>query len=212
MSVINSDLYVSAISYGQLQSTDSESWFRRDCPYCGGAQMTLVGRTNGRSEAPRVMWLRCVNCRMGVVVNNDEQSPGAKPLDVPKGVEGDDLAAWEEVRSCLAVGARTAAVMMCRKLLFHIAVSEGLPERKDNGRAPGFAEAMDHLENEWVVTKRMRAWADRVKDVGNEANHELTGYTFEQALDIARFTRQLLHLSYELPLLAASGDGDSAAD
>lgn len=168
--------------------------------------MLVVAATSEYSEAPPVQWLRCVNCQVGSVVNFDFQSPAEKPLDVPNGVKGNDLAAWEEVRSCLSVGAHTAAVMMCRKLLFHIAVSEGLPAKKDNGRAPGFAEAMNHLEAEGVVTKRMRSWADRIKDVGNEANHELTGYTIEQALDIAKFTRQLLHLAYELPLLVNTED------
>lgn len=167
--------------------------------------MIVVAATTDHSHyegSPPVQWLRCVNCQIGVVVNVDFQSPAPKPLDVPNGVEGDDRAAWEEVRSCLSVGAHTAAVMMCRKLLFHIAVSEDLPPKKDNGRAPSFAEALNYLEDEGVVTKRMRPWADRVKDVGNEANHELTGYTYDQALDIATFTRQLLQLAYELPQLA----------
>lgn len=71
-------------------------------------------------------WMRCVNCSVGVVENEGVNSPAPKPLTVPLGLSGDELAAWTEVRECLAVGANTAAVMMCRKLLLHVAVSNGL--------------------------------------------------------------------------------------
>jgi len=72
------------------------------------------------------------------------------PLDNPDGIPEDDLAARKEVRGCLSVGAHTAAVMMCRKLLFHVAVAHGLPEKNDNDRAPTFVEALNKLESEGV--------------------------------------------------------------
>lgn len=42
-----------------------------------------------------------------------------------------------------------------------------------------------------------------IKDVGNEANHEIPSTTAEQALDVAQFTRQLIRLAYELPAMVA---------
>jgi hypothetical protein len=155
-------------------------------------------------------WLRCVNCSTGVVDNDGTVSPAAAPLRNPAGVAGVELAAWKEVRKCLSVGASTAAVMICRKILFHVAVANGLAAQDDKGRAPTYAAAVQHLENEGIITSRMRPWIDRVKDVGNEANHEIAPINADVALDVATFTEQLLRLAYEMDALMAAdlGTGD----
>lgn len=98
--------------------------------------------------------------------------------------------------------------MMCRKLLFHVAIQHGLPEKDDKGRAPNFAQALEHLESEGVITKLMRPWADKIKNVGNEANHEIPSTSQEQATDVALFTRQLIRLAYELPAMVAEHTDD----
>ncbi|MGV9718763.1 DUF4145 domain-containing protein [Rhodococcus pyridinivorans] len=206
MSGINKDLYVSSDCYDRLESNDARSWVRLDCAHCTGTQMIVVANTSLYSETPEVYWLRCVNCGLGTVVNVGTQSPSQCPLDVPDGLPNADYEAWDEVRSCLQAGAYTAAVMMCRKLLFHIAVAHDLPPKNEKNRAPSFAQCLDHLELEGIITKPMRRWVDRIKDVGNEANHELTGYKRDQAMDIAKFTKQLLHMAYELPMLVGSND------
>jgi len=207
MSGVNLDLFVSGVCCGRLDSDDARSWAHAACGSCGGeGQMVVVAMTKGlvMGEAYgdlQVQWLRCMRCLRGVVVNGEQISPAVMPLDNPDGVPEDDLAAWQEVRGCLSVGAYTAAVMMCRKLLFHVAVAHELPRKNDKDRAPTFAEALDHLESEGVFTTRMRPWVERIKDVGNEANHELSGVTKAQALDIAKFTQYLLQLAYELPTM-----------
>jgi hypothetical protein len=43
----------------------------------------------------------------------------------------------------------------------------------------------------------MRRWVERIKDVGNDANHELTPISAETALLMATFTEQLVVLAYE---------------
>ncbi|GAA1478131.1 hypothetical protein GCM10009623_25770 [Nocardioides aestuarii] len=130
--------------------------------------------------------------------------PRRKPLREPLGLPTEDAAIWDEARTCLGVGASAAAVMLCRKLLSHIAVSNGLPAKDKNDRAPTFMAAVDHLEAEGIFTKRMRPWVDRIKDVGNEANHELQPVAAADALDVATFTEQLLVLAYELDALQAA--------
>jgi hypothetical protein len=49
----------------------------------------------------------------------------------------------------------------------------------------------------------MRPWVDKIKDVGNEANHEIPSTTSAEAMDVAQFTRQLIRLAYELPAMVA---------
>jgi hypothetical protein len=43
----------------------------------------------------------------------------------------------------------------------------------------------------------------KIKDVGNEANHEIPSTTHAQAMAVALFTRQLISLAYELPAMVA---------
>lgn len=194
---------------------DEQSSTRVPCSHCGGDQMTVVAFVKSgivSNTRPYVRWLRCINCFPGTVVNGTQVSPGAKPLDTPDILTGDDLTAWNEVRACLSAGAYTAAVMMCRKLLFHIAVAHGLPAKDAKNRAPNFQQALDHLEAVGVITTLMRPWVDNIKKVGNEANHELPTMSSDEAKDIADFTRQLIRLAYELPAMVAKHTNESGDD
>ncbi|MFC7359720.1 DUF4145 domain-containing protein [Nocardioides astragali] len=154
-------------------------------------------------------WYRCPSCRQGIVRVKGTYYPSAQPLRVPMGLPAVDDRIWGEVRTCLGVGAHTAAVMLCRKLLFHIAVAHGLAPKDAKDRAPGYWTAVEHLENEGLITKKMRPWVDRIKDVGNDANHEVTPIGPDDALDVATFTEQLLVLAYEMDALMT--DPTSAA-
>lgn len=191
-----------------------EDWVhtRDRCAFCGADQMIIVALAGSeQSGRPAARWLRCVSCLKGHVDNEGTISPGVRPLDTPDVLVGDDLAAWDEALGCLSVGANTAAVMMCRKLLFHIAVSHGLPEKDGSGRAPNFAKALKHLEDEGVITKHMRPWVTKIKDVGNEANHEIPRTSADDAMAVAKFTRQLILLAYELPAMVAENAPEELA-
>lgn len=155
-------------------------------------------------------WMRCATCGLGLVQNVDVVSPPALPLRAPAGLKGVEAEAWAEARTCLSSGAYTAAVMMCRKLILHIAVANGLPPQNEHGKSPTFAAAVEHLEAEGVITSRMRTWVDRIRQVGNEANHELPGISKESAFDVATFTEQLLILTYEMDELMSKAAGPTA--
>ncbi|WP_084459274.1 DUF4145 domain-containing protein [Mycolicibacterium houstonense] len=208
---LNSDLFITSARYGALEDKDPRSWERLDCPFCGGTQMFVVAfNTVDPGSEDYVQWLRCTNCLRGIVRNGNGVSPATLPLDTPRALTGEALTAWQEVRRCLSVGATTAAVMMCRKLLFHVAVEHGLPDKDSRGRAPTFVEALNHLEVSGVITTRMRPWVERIKDVGNEANHDLAAVSATEANDVATFTRQLINLAYELDaMIAGPTDADS---
>lgn len=185
-------------------NTDQRAWASAPCPNCGGTQMLVVAAQldgNYKTQEHLTRWLRCVSCLEGAVIRHGVVHPSGKPLRTPRGLPPMDATIWNEARSCLGVGANAATVMLCRKLLFHIAVAHGLPAKDEKGRAPTFAAAVAHLESEGLITKKMRPWVDRIKDVGNDANHELSPVTPELALDVATFTEQLLVLAYELDAL-----------
>lgn len=202
MASIFQDLRVTAERNGNFEASDQDAWFLTPCSVCGGSQMAVIAITKDRATA----WLRCVACSTGHVRNRDAVSPSVMPLRDPVGVPDVELNTWREVRKCLGIRANTAAVMMCRKILLHVAVAQGLPAQNSKGRAPSFTDAVKYLEDEEVITKRMRKWVKKIKDVGNDANHEIMPVTAEQALDVATFTEQLLRLAYELDALSGGGE------
>lgn len=181
-------------AYSSYAKSDDRAYTTGDCPNCGAHQFMVIAVTTGQDRG----WLRCINCRLALAVNGGVVSPAQKPLRVPSGLPAEEAAVWGEIRECLGVGANTAAVMLCRKLLMHIAVSHGLPAKNAKDFAPTFAQCVDHLVTEGVVTKRMEPWIERIKEVGNEANHELSPVGKESALDVATFTQKLLELAYEM--------------
>lgn len=178
-------------------STDSRGVFRvAQCTHCESTVMAAVASLAPDGEDTE--WLRCAGCNRPAIVDRGRLIPAAKPLKVPKGLPEEMEPLWDEARTCLQNGANTGAVMLCRKLLFHVAVDKGLPDKKANGWAPNFYECVQHLEDEGYFTPNMRRWVDRVKDVGNEQNHELKPIEPAVALDVATFAQQLLVLAYEM--------------
>lgn len=186
--------------------TDKSAYATGDCPFCQAHQFGVVALTS-KSD---VVWGRCVSCGKGVVANEGVISPSTLPLREPAGLPEVEQRVWQEVRQCMSVGANAAAVMLCRKLLFHIAVTNGLPSKNDKGWAPNFQACTDHLLTEGLITARMRPWVDRIKDVGNEANHEIVPITKEQAEDVTMFSQKLLELAFEMDdAMSAAGRNQS---
>lgn len=52
----------------------------------------------------------------------------------------------------------------------------------------------------------MKPWVDRIKDVGNDANHEISRTDQSVAIDVATFTHQLLKLVYEMDAIMNQTD------
>ena len=199
MSKMHEDLWITTERCGNITVTEQDAWFVADCAKCGvDRQMTVIARNADTNYNADLMWLQCVNCHLPHVSTGWAIFPATSPLSTPGGVEGVELAAWTEVRECLGVGANTAAVMMCRKILLHIAVAQGLPAKNDKDWAPSFAEVNNYLEMEGIITTRMRPWVDLIKDVGNDGAHEINPITQDDARNVARYTEQLLRLTYEL--------------
>lgn len=87
--------------------------------------------------------------------------------------------------------------MLCRKILFNIAVSHGLEAATPSGRAPTFAQAIQHLEDEGFLAPKTRPWVDAIEDIGNEANHGLDVVDESLSFKAAKSTELLLALVFE---------------
>lgn len=100
---------------------------------------------------------------------------------------------YEEARNCTSLGAYTAAVLALRKLLMHIAVEKGADEGKS------FAFYVDYLYKKNYVPPDGKAWVDRIRTKGNEANHEIVLMKRADAEQLITFAGTLLKIIYEFP-------------
>ena len=135
----------------------------------------------------------CPACNQPTYMRGKFQVPGppsGRDLEyLPKVID----ALYREARRCMTVDARTAVVLLGRKLLMHVAVTRGA----DAGL--NFVEYVDYLEANHHIPPDSREWVDRIRTKGNEANHEIRDITAEDAADILTLVEALLYYSYEIP-------------
>ncbi len=204
MASFASDLITIRETAATRSQAEPMSYYAVKCDLCGNGQLGVVAM----NQIQTTHWLRCVTCNHGYVVNDGTLSPSTLPLKIPEGLPDLELSVWKEVRECLGVKASTAAVMLCRKILLHIAITHGLSPKTSEDKSPSFYSAVEFLQNQNLITLKMRPWVDRIKDVGNEANHELAPISMYVALDVARFTEQLLELTFEMDELMRKANAE----
>ena len=100
---------------------------------------------------------------------------------------------YDEARRCTSDGSYTAAVMVCRKLLMHIAVEKGAEEKKS------FKEYVEYLDKGNYLPANSEHWVDHIRDQGNEANHKIVLKNESDANSLVEFIEMLLKLIYEFP-------------
>src|SRR5688500_8687003 len=106
---------------------------RYQCGWCGCVVSSQLGAVALESEMPLVMAITeevvcvCPQCESATVLGRGRQAPGVpmgNPVaSLPKDIE----TLYEEARRAGSVGAYTAMVLCCRKILMHVAVSKGAP-------------------------------------------------------------------------------------
>jgi len=108
---------------------------------------------------------------------------------------------YEEARRCTSAASYTGAVLCCRKLLMHIAVSKG-------AEAGGsFAEYVKYLSDHHYVPPDATGWVDHIRNKGNEANHDIVIMSKEEAEELVLFCEMLLKVIYEFPEAARRRTG-----
>jgi hypothetical protein len=91
----------------------------------------------------------------------------------------------------------------------HVAVEKGA------AKGQTFQAYVTYLAEERVVTPDMREWVDEIRELGNDANHELEAMSREAAEDLLTFVAMLLKVAYEYPekgRLRAKARADADAD
>lgn len=122
--------------------------------------------------------------------------PGKDIKNLPENIKK----VYDEIRICMQTNSFTAAIMLMRKIIMNIAVHEGAKENLK------FIQYVDFLSENGIVHKKSKKKAESVKNLGNDANHEIETRTQEEAQNCLEFIELLLMANYEF---ADEGENES---
>lgn len=171
----------------------ADSWFGFTCGHCGTrVSGAVVASQAGGQGIPNNRWLACTECARGLVEVDGTIFPGAKFGPAVEGLPEVVHTAYDEARNCMQASAYTAAELVCRKILMHVAADKGAPEGEP------FAAYLTYLEKQGYVTPPMKGWVDLIRKHGNEATHRLAKTDRTRAESTVMLTAELLRLVYEM--------------
>ncbi len=165
------------------------------CGYCSNKVASEKGwHVRGIGEGGALGYLRlCPECQGPTFLYAGQQTPSVSYGSVVKHLPPEIEKLYNEARDSLAAGAPTATIMCCRKILMHVAV--------DKGATPGdkFVAYVNYLDSSHYIPPGAVSWVDKIRDWGNEANHEIKLKTPSEAEKAIDFTQMLLKVVYEYP-------------
>jgi hypothetical protein len=183
------------MSWQSFQAINSKSFI---CGYCN---LPLASEKGWKANVPGgkdIAWLYiCHHCKSPTFFDPDgNQTPGVtfgNPVsEIPdKSVEY----LYTEARKTTGTGSYTAAVLCCRKLLMHIAVSKGAKE------GDTFVNYVQFLSDNNYIPPDAKDWVDHIRTKGNEANHEINIMSKDDAKELLSFIEMLLKIIYEFPAM-----------
>jgi DNA-directed RNA polymerase subunit RPC12/RpoP len=159
------------------------------CGFCGDK----VGSASGyhHSGVGATIYI-CTNCGGPTFFLGDDQYPG--PL-LGRNIDKlpDDISEiYREIRDSIQNGNFTAAQLLGRKLIMHLAVDVAGAKEGDT-----FVSYVSFLKQAGYIPPTGDKWIDYVKKMGNEKNHEIKIGKKEEAEKILKFIEVLLIFIYE---------------
>jgi len=162
------------------------------CAYCGNLVATKEGYFLNATQINRFIYI-CPKCEDPTYFRQNEQLPSPVLGNPVHNLPDDVGKLYDEARKCTASGGSTAAVLLCRKLLMHLAVEKGDKPGKN------FAEYVEYLGKSGYVPPGATEWVDHIRAQGNEANHEIKFMSPSIAQELLQFLEMLLKFIYEYP-------------
>lgn len=161
------------------------------CPYC--EQVVSADKGYQAGQAARGIWI-CPDCKgPSIFLSDGTRIPDVAPGPTVPGLPDDLALAYREARDSYAAGAYTGAVMLCRKMLMHVAVDKG------DAAGKSFADYVTFLVDNGHVPADSKKAVDFVRTLGNTANHQIPHMTREDAEKLVNFTGMLLLFAYAFP-------------
>lgn len=174
---------------GNWSNTSDIGYRSYICGFCGdrtGVKVGYYGVTNG------FIYI-CGGCNRPTFIELESQTPAPIAGNDVDHIPTEIDILYQQARKSTQVNAYTAGVLVCRKILMHVAVNQGAdPNLK-------FIEYVDYLADSGYVPPHGRGWVDHIRKKGNEANHEIVLMTKEDAFELLSFVELLLKFVYELP-------------
>lgn len=171
--------------------------------HCG----TCGSSTNGRvlcdlvreTDQSIVSWCHCSCERQepAILIERDgeisEQIPMTKEFNVGKNWPTTLADLYEEAAKAYSAGAYTATSMVCRKLLMVCACDNGAKEDEK------FVAYVNHITTQVLSFPKAKAAIDAIRDIGNEANHDLKFVAPADAKRALEIITYMLNTIYSLP-------------
>ena len=188
------------VKYDGFKSVPSSTF---TCGYCGstigpnkGIGITAAHYINSKRVDSIVGYLyECPVCHNPSFYHLKSETvvPGAKPGREVSNLPDDIANLYNECRICHANGCFTAAEMVARKLLMHIAVEKGAEENLT------FKKYVEYLDENNYIPPNGKAWVDFIRTTANESNHEIIIKDKDESEKVMAFLSTLLIVIYELP-------------
>ena len=178
------------------------------CGHCGLQVASSEGYNTKRHptrarSGPKMLpiqWICiCPHCRRPTYFDYARQIPGVPFGDDVESLPKAVTELYDEARRCMTVDAYTASAIVCRKLLMNVAVDQGAKPGKS------FACYVGWLLGMGKVPASTKEWVDRIREMGNEAAHEIRSFSRAECEDLLTFVEMLLRIVYEFPAKASSG-------
>jgi len=168
------------------------------CGYCGALVSSVLGYAlHVRATKTQQSGLYiCPGCKGPTFfAASGTRHPTAALGNPVQHLPADIEQAYEEARRCTSAGSYTGAVLLCRKMLMHIAVHRGADEGLP------FIRYVEFLCEKGYAPPGSKEWVDHIRAKGNEATHELVTMAEGDAKLLLSFVEMLLRFSYEFAAL-----------
>jgi Domain of unknown function (DUF4145) len=167
---------------------------RYDCGYCNSVVGPDKGIFSQEGHSPQTYIYFCSHYGQPTYFDgNSRQFPGAKfgkdVKHLPKEIEQ----LYGEARAATSALAYTPAVLACRKILMNVAVSLGAKE------GDPFVSYVQFLADKGYIPPNGKHWVDHIRTKSNEANHEITLMSKDEAEKLITFVEMMLKFIFELP-------------
>ena len=179
------------------------------CGYCGlplASEFGWNGLTfiQGAGTVCRGKIYVCHHCTRPTFFDQDNntQTPGVSFGRSVQNVTDTALhEIYDEARKATSAGCYTASILCCRKLLMHLAVAKGAKEGES------FKSYVEYLAVKGHITADSKPWVEQIKDIGNEANHEVKMMKQGDAENLVKFCEMLLITIFQYPAAAKARNG-----
>lgn len=113
---------------------------------------------------------------------------------------------YEEARSAVSYQCYTGAVLLCQKILRHVAISRGADA------SASFFDCVIYLDENGYLPPDGTHWVNHIGQQNRDTGRQIRVRGSEDAEDLLRFTEMMLRFNYEFPsLIARSGSRSSSS-